>query len=328
MQIITNFDGDALWGVIPYIQKSFDKLSEEESDDVFFNGVQFIYDQNLREKYKDRRRRSLFAHWSPCEFLGQKDYHFFDSYEFFTEVYCVCPYTCEFMNNYFGCEKFIYIPYPFTNYTVNEFGKYDSTTCWFGSIHGDDHIKAIETISNFKYKFITSQLNTWMRHPYEFNKCTHINLTTEEKLIQVSKSKSSLTFNKLYLNGSSMNNRYYQQIENRSFEYFDNGIMPQFKVRTHESATCKSLILCYKDQWNLIEDFYESGKDFIYFDDFNQLKDILFDIENNFEKYTPIINNAFEKVQNYSIDKIFEFIKTKDDNLITWKNNNFKDERN
>jgi len=323
MKIIKNFNGDALWGIIPYIQKTFDKFNNDNSEDVFLNGVQFIYDKNLRDSYKDYKRRVLFAHWSPCEFLGKENYHFFDAYDFFTEVYCVCPFTCKFMNEYFGYEKFKYIPYPFTNYSVNTFGEYDSVCSWFGSIHGDDHIKAIETISKRKYKFITSQLNTWMKHPYEFNKCTHVNLSTSDKLIEVSKSKASLTFNKLYMNGSSKYNRYYQNIENESFKYFDKGIMPQFKVRTHEIATCKSLILAYKDEWNLIEDFYEPNKDFIYFENFDELDFILNDIEKNFENYHPIIENAFQKVKNYSVENIYEYIKTNDDSLITWKNKHY-----
>lgn len=323
MKIISNFSGDALWGVVPYLQNVLDKLNDDNSDEVFFNGVHFIYEKNIRDIYKDFKRRVLFAHWSPCEFLGKKNYHFFDSYEFFTEVYCVCPFTCKFMNQYFGYEKFIYIPYPFTNYSVTEFGKYDSLCSWFGSIHGDDHIKAIESISKHKYKFITSQLNTWMNHPYEFNKCTHVNLTTENKLLEVSKCKSSLTFNKLYMNSSSQNNRYYTNIENESFKYFEKGIMPQFKVRTHEIATCKSLILAHKDEWNLIEDFYEPNSDFIYFENFEELDYLLNDIDKNFESYIPIIENAFIKVKNYSVENIFNFIKSKNQNLITWKNKNF-----
>jgi hypothetical protein len=318
MKVIKNFGGDAPWGVIPYIQKTLDTLSDDNSENAFFNGVEFIDNKNLRDEYKDYKRRVLFAHWSPCEFLVRHNYFYFDSFEFFTEVYCVCPYTCKFMNEYFGHEKFKYIPYPYSNYTVKSFGEYNSLCCWFGSIHGQDHIDAIETIGKYDYKFITSQQNTWMHHPYEYNKCTHINITTEDKLIEVSKTKSCLTFNKLYMNGSSQNNSTHGNIFNKAFNNWDKKIMPQFKVRTHEIATCKSLILCYKDEWNLIEDFYEPGKDFIYFSDFKQLDELLIDVNNNFDKYKPIIENAYNKVQNYSVEKIFEYIKTGDESLVTW----------
>ena len=99
--------------------------------------------------------------------------------------------------------------------------------------------------------------------------------------------------------------------------------MPQFKVRTHEIATCKSLILCFKDQWNLIEDFYEENVDFIYFENFEELNFILENFDQNFNKYEKIIENAFSKVQNYTVEKIFDYIKTNDSSLITWKNKNF-----
>jgi hypothetical protein len=323
MKVVKNFGGDAPWGVIPYIQRNLDLLSDDNSDDVFFNGVQFIDSKELRDKYKHNRRKALLSHWSPCEFLVRQDYHYFDDYDFFTEVYCVCPFTCDFMNQYFGYEKFKYIPYPFTNNTVTKFGDYDSLCTWFGSIHGDDHIKAIETISKYNYKFITSQQNTWMHHPYEYNKCTHVNISTDQKLIEVSKTKSSLTFNKLYMNHSSRNNKNYNGLINKSFDFFEEKIMPQFKVRTHEIATCKSLILCFKDQWNLIEDFYEENVDFIYFENFEELNFILENFDQNFNKYEKIIENAFSKVQNYTVEKIFDYIKTNDSSLITWKNKNF-----
>lgn len=326
MKVIKNWGGDAVWGVLPYIQKIFDELSDETSENAFFNGVQFIDDKNLRDQNSGYKRRALFAHWSPCEFLGRKDKFYFDAYDFFTEVYCVCPFTCKFMNEYYGHEKFIYIPYPYTNYSVTEYGKYDAVGSWFGSIHGQDHITAIEVLEKFPYRFLTSQQNTWMHHPYEYNKCTHVNVPTSQKLIEVSKTKSSLTFNKLYMNGRSQNNANYKNLHNDAFNYFGYGIMPQFKVRTHEIATCKSLILAYKDQWNLIEDFYDPDVHFIYFENFNQLEEILHDVDKNFEKYIPIIDNAFEQVKKYSVEKIFEFIKTKDENLITWKNKSYNNE--
>lgn len=320
MKIVKNFNGDPSYGVIPYLQKEFEKFNNEDSEIVLFNGVEFIDNKNIRDEYKQYSRRILFAHWSPCEFTLKKDYFYFDAYEFFTDIYCVCPFTCEFMNQYFGENKFKYIPYPYTNYSITEFNKYDSTVCWFGSISGNDHISAIETIKKYKYKFITSQRNTWMHHPYEYNLCTHVNISTEKKLEEVSKCKASLTFNKLYMSPASINNKQYKNILHQSFDQFEKKhIMPQFKARTHEIASCKSLILCMKDEWNLIEHFYTKNEEFLYFKDFNELDEILEDIDKNIEKYTQIINNAYNRVQNFSVSKIFKYIETQDQKLITWK---------
>ena len=315
MRVVANFNGDALWGVVTYIHETLKGLGNDSSDTVLMNGAQWIYDDAIKQPYLNYDRKCLLALWSPCEFTASKDYFHFEHYDFFTEVYCVCPLTCRFMNNHFGYEKFKYIPYPFTNYSVTEFGNYDVDCSWMGSIHGQDHISAIEVISKFKYKFLTSQMNTWMRHPYEFNKCTHVNLPSAQKLVELSKCRSSLSFNMIYMSPSSVDNSPFDV-----FEHFNKGIMPQFKVRTHEITSSKSLMLVKKDPWNLIEDFYEPETEFLYFESFDQLEDIIIDVRDNFHNYIDIIEKAYYRSQDYTVEKIFEYIKTDDEKLITWRN--------
>ena len=314
MKIVANWSGDAPWGVVPYMHKSLEKFNDESSDEVLMNGAEWIYNHAIKEPFKDYKRKCLLALWSPCEFTAKPGYFHFDHYDFFTDVYCVCPFTCEFMNDHYGYEKFKYIPYPYTNRTVTEFGNYDADCSWMGSIHGEDHIKAIETMMNFKYKFLTSQRNTWMRHPYEFNKCTHVMLSNEEKLIELSKCKSSLSFNMIYMSPASQKN------QGRAFERFEEGIMPQFKVRSHEIASCKSLMLVKRDPWNLVEDFYEPDKEFLYFENFEELKHLIHDISVNFHKYESIIETAFQRSLDYTAEKIYRYIQTNDESLITWRN--------
>ena len=314
MKIVSDWSHDAGWGVVPYVQESLNKYSEEDSDEVLMNGAAWLYEKNLRERYKDYKRRCLLAFWSPCEFTSRKGFYHLDDYDFFTEVYCVCPFTCKFMNDHFGYEKFKYFPYIFTNRSVTEYGNYDADCSWMGSIHGQDHISAIEVISKFKYKFMTSQRNTWMHHPYEYNKATHVFLPNDEKLKQLSKCRSSLSFNMIYMSPASKKNDF------KAFELFDQGIMPQFKVRTFEIASCKSLLLVKKDPWDLVEDFFEPEKEFIYFENFQELEDIVYDVSKNFDKYQPIIDAAFEKCKNYTVESVLPYIKQNDKNLITWRN--------
>ena len=278
------------------------------------NGAAWIYKNDIKEPFKNYKRKCLLALWSPCEFTARSGYYHFDHYDFFTDVYCVCPFTCKFMNEHYGYEKFKYIPYPYTNTTVTEFGNYDAVSSWMGSIHGEDHIKAVDSLMKHKYKFMTSQKNTWMKHPYEYYKCTHVMLSNDEKLIELSKCRSSLSFNMIYMSPSSIRN------DGDAFMHFDDGIMPQFKVRSHEIASCKSLMIVKKDPWNLVEDFYTPDKEFIYFEDFKQLDDILNDVNKNFSKYTDIIEAAYKRSLNYTTENIYRYIKTDDSSLITWRN--------
>lgn len=316
MKIVANWTDDATWGVVPYMHKSLEPFNDDNSNEVLMNGAAWIYRKDIKEIYKDYNRRCLLALWSPCEFTSKLGYYHFDHYDFFTDVYCVCPFTCQFMNQHYGYEKFKYIPYPFTNYTVTQFENYDADCSWMGSIHGQDHISAIEVIQDFNYKFLTSQKNTWMRHPYEFQKCTHVDLPSDQKLIELSKCRSSLSFNMIYMSPNSVKNNF------SAFDKFDEGIMPQFKVRSHEITSSKSLMLVKKDPWDLVEDFYEPNKEFLYFKNFDELRSIISDLSTDFSKYRDIINNAYLRSKNYTVDKIFQYIKTNDESLISWSNKN------
>ena len=67
----------------------------------------------------------------------------------------------------------------------------------------------------------SAQLNTWLRPPYEFNKCTHVNLTTEEKLIELSRTKSSLSINKLHMSPSSKYNGKMGKLTHHAFDFWN-----------------------------------------------------------------------------------------------------------
>lgn len=112
MRIVGDWSHDALWGVVPYMHKSLEIFNDVDSKEVLMNGATWIYDHEVKEKYKHYERRCLLALWSPCEFTSTTGYYHFDHYDFFTEVYCICPFTCDFMNDHYGYEKFKYIPYP------------------------------------------------------------------------------------------------------------------------------------------------------------------------------------------------------------------------
>ena len=43
MKIVSNFKGDAEWGVVPYMHKSLLAFNDDESDEVLMNGVEWIF---------------------------------------------------------------------------------------------------------------------------------------------------------------------------------------------------------------------------------------------------------------------------------------------
>ena len=61
-------------------------------------------------------------------------------------------------------------------------------------------------------------------------------------------------------------------------------------------------------------------KEFIYFDNFEELHDIIKNVRDNFDNYKPVIEAAYQKSLNYTAEKIYEYIKNDDKSLITWRN--------
>ena len=86
MKTVYDWSHDCTWGVVPYVQESLDLLNEDTSDSVIMNGAAWLYEKDLRDKFKDYKRRCLLAFWSPCEFTAEENKYHFDDYEFFTEV--------------------------------------------------------------------------------------------------------------------------------------------------------------------------------------------------------------------------------------------------
>lgn len=139
-----------------------------------------------------------------------------------------------------------------------------------------NHInELLSVIVNYKYSFVSFNRS----NPY----VTHTNVSYTEKLNLISKSKITIVHN---LNGNNT---------------------PQLKSRPFEAALCKSLILCKKDNWNLIEEWFVEGEDFLYYNDSNDLKSIIDDVLNNYDSYNQIIENCYNKaINNYTTKKFVE----------------------
>ncbi|MCX6719147.1 MAG: glycosyltransferase, partial [Candidatus Taylorbacteria bacterium] len=83
-------------------------------------------------------------------------------------------------------------------------------------------------------------------------------------------------------------------------------IVPQQKTRLLEAAFCRSLILCRRDPFNIIERFFTPDKDFVYYED-GRLEEKLKEILANFDRYEIIIESAYQKaLKEYTTYAFFQ----------------------
>jgi hypothetical protein len=81
-------------------------------------------------------------------------------------------------------------------------------------------------------------------------------------------------------------------------EFKGNYMIPQLKSRVFEAACSQCIILCLKDNYNVIEDWFTPNEDFLYFSSNDELDNLIVEILNNYEKYAFLGFNAYNKYMN------------------------------
>ena len=128
-------------------------------------------------------------------------------------------------------------------------------------------------------KYLPKKINP-EKYDYPNNLITHPNLSYKQKLNTIAESRVSIAHNLLH-HGT-----------------------PQLKSRIFESAFCRSLILVYKDSFNLINDWFEENKHFVFFENSNDLKEKLDYILNNYSKFDEVREAAFQHAKNnYTVEQ-------------------------
>jgi glycosyltransferase involved in cell wall biosynthesis len=115
-------------------------------------------------------------------------------------------------------------------------------------------------------------------------------------------SKIAIVHNLLFFNDS--NNDMFKNIKSKLPIFKDEvttsteKYIPQLKSRLFEAASSQCIILCYRDNYNLIEDYFKEDEDFIYFDSSEHLDKLIKIILDDYEKYSYIALNAYKKFMN------------------------------
>ena len=284
-------------------------LSNDDNETVLMYGFNAAINREFKVRCKDYKRKIYFNNWAPCEFCHTDVMGGLNAFEYdldFNEIYSICPYTTKWLNSMYGVDRYKYIFYPFNKkYILPPENKiYD--VIYHGNIHCQEHIDCLKVISKFNHRYLNQYSNGYD------NYITDMNLPYKEKIKKISQSKISVCYNfcPIRLQDKNYIKSYESWDTNEAFLEVDRkNIFPQFKgARVHEAAISKTLNLVYKDQWNIIEDWYEPNSEFIYFNSKKDLENKIQDILNNWNDYQPIIENAYNKSMLYTTEKFVNYI--------------------
>lgn len=268
---------------------------------------------NLGEKELERiksKRVVRLEFEEPNKFFRGEN---FDSYDHdFHKIFTLCPYTADYFNHLQDADHRIPIFFPFDKKAIPAISAKDVDIIYTGHIIAKPIYRDIKTISKFNYRLVSNSKSKLV---------TDFGIGYHEKINLISRSKITLVHNLLYPTFKHMrevwkyqdwqNNLAFKCLPNPSgwpkfFLNRKNMVVPQLKSRVFEAAFSRSLILCKRDPFNVIEKYFEPEKEFVYFND-GELKQKIEEILANYEEYLPIIESAYIKAVNlYTTETFFD----------------------
>jgi hypothetical protein len=229
----------------------------------------------------------------------------------FCKIFTLCPYTAKYLNETQGNSKRVPIFFPFNEDYIPKKEEKIFDIIYTGHVVSTKILKDLEIISRFNYKFVSNSKHELV---------TDLSVDYAGKMSLISKSKITLVHNLLYPTLRHIRNVWkYADWRNNSafselpsliniYKYFissEKMVVPQLKSRVFEAAFGRSLILCKKDPFNVIEKYFIPDKEFLYYEE-GGLENTIQLIINNYEKYSHIAERAYERaIVEYTTEAFF-----------------------
>ena len=229
----------------------------------------------------------------------------------FYRIFTLCPYTSEWLNKKHNVIKRIPIFFPFNEEHIPPPRKKQYDIIYTGHIVSPKLLQELQAMANFNYRFVSNS-----EHPLVTNRSA----TYAEKMYLIAETKITLVHNLLYLTSKHIKQiwRFQGWQNNHAFDLIPrpgqiwrrmtdrNVVVPQLKSRVFEAAFGRSLILCKRDSFNVIERYFAPDKEFVYYDE-GHFKEKVSEILANYDDYVPVIEQAYKRaVENYTTAKFVE----------------------
>lgn len=253
--------------------------------------ISFYYGFGPTKKINDETFKvKLIVEYPNLLYLTNDCLNIDDDDKYFDLIFCICPFTCNLLNHKFNTTKYIpcFFPLQELKYEENE-----RPIPVYYSGHSINYFSLISKIENTVKHFIGEQQFNNLKKEISI----HNTISYFKKLEIYSKTKICIVHNLLFKNLPNMN----AFINNEMYNYFlpwhtnSQNYVPQIKSRMFEGAMMGCILLVYKDEYNLIENFFTENEDFIYFTDEIDLKIKIEKILSNYDDYKFLAENAKKK---------------------------------
>jgi len=251
----------------------------------------------------------------PNKFFIPED---FDAYDGdFHKVFTLCPFTAKYLNERQKVERRVPIFFPFNEAFIPPMSEKRYDIIYTGHLHPKPIMRDMKTISRFNYRLVSNSGHELV---------TNRGIGYQEKLNLIAQSRITLTHNLLYPTVGHVLNvwKYPDWRANKAFSDIPGALgllkrlltgpeieVPQLKSRIFEAAFCRSLILCKKDKFNVVEKYFTPGEEFVYYEE-GKLVETVNKIIGDYDAYLPVIDQAYKRaIEQYTSVAFFEkYLKT------------------
>jgi hypothetical protein len=247
----------------------------------------------------------------PNKFFISEDFNAYDGD--FHKVLTLCPFTAKYLNERQGIKRRVPIFFPFNEAFIPRMSEKQYDIIYTGHLYSKPFIRDMKSVSRFNYRLVSNS---------DHKLVTDRGVGYQEKLDLIAQSKITLAHNILYPTVRHVFNvwKYPAWRRNSAFSDFPTGVIkllqrlltgpaieaPQLKSRIFEAAFCRSLILCKKDKFNVIENYFKPGEEFVYYEE-GRLVETVNKILTNYDSYLPVIDRAYKRaVAQYTTAAFFE----------------------
>ena len=247
----------------------------------------------------------------PNKFFIPEDFNAYDGD--FCKVFTLCPFTADYFNKRQGVERRVPIFFPFNEAFIPAESEKQYDIIYSGHVDLKPILRDMSTISRFNYRLVSNS---------EHELVTDRGVGYEKKLALISQSKITLSHNLLYPTVRHVLNvwKYPEWDANKAFADIPKGALglakrllsgseievPQLKSRVFEAAFCRSLILCKRDKFNVIEKYFTPGEHFVYYVE-GKLNETINKILTDYDSYSPMIDKAYNRAcVQYTTAAFFE----------------------
>ncbi len=224
----------------------------------------------------------------------------------FHKILTLCPYTADYLNRKYHENKRIPIFFPFNERYIPRKRKKTIDVLYSGHLFAGELTSMLQSLRKFRLAVISNSKDPLV---------THQSVSYREKIKLYSQSKIIIVHNVLFkqplhriinvwLSGQWGQNKAFDEIPApwRPWELFKKHMyVPHLKSRAFEAAFSRSLILCQRDPFNVIERYFKPDREFIYFEPDN-LKETVAGILSHYDDYQGIIDRAYKRaIRSYTV---------------------------